>query len=393
LTVRLFSNPASVRRGELSALAIAETIAASGLSFWLAWRLGSIQHIVLASALVPFLLLRTRLSTWYAVRLWKEIEYRPSLSDKATVAMLIVAAPCIKILATAKIFIRRPIKSVRAIPANFIKEVAVVDITRPLRVFPGSEELKGKFPNLDELQDYVFGPQEIKNPQTLLRGFIVWTLFGPTVALAWAYRWALKSTAFFWLPLIWIVIQARPGTQVMDRLVLMTRSAWSKTMRAYSALVLLAFFAKLALLFGIRHFANLDWLGQLGVAATRLVAPLELPLWQVAGAANAILAWLFFFHADQHLLAQGTSEAWPEVWVRREYASLPPVPTLALRAFDPTPCRPPEIRRNPGPVEAPPASADLDHWIVHGRSSSAPGGHVRGTRFARVGCSCGLQGH
>ena len=250
--MRLFSNPASLRRGELSMLAIAETIAASCLSFWLAWRLGSIQHVVLASALVPFLLLRTRLSTWYALRSWDEIEYKSSLSHKATVAMLIVAAPCIKIVATVKIFLRRPIKSVRAIPANFIKEVAVVDITCPLRVFHGSEE------TLDELQDYVFGPQDIKSPQTLLRGLIIWTLFAPTVSLAWTYRFALKSTALLWLPLIWIVIQARPGTQVMDRLALMTRSAWSKTMRAYSAFVLLAFFAKLALLFGIWHFANLD---------------------------------------------------------------------------------------------------------------------------------------
>jgi hypothetical protein len=132
-------------------LAIAETIAASGLSFWLAWRLGSIEHIVLASALVPLLLLRTRLSTWYALRLWDEIEYRSSLSDKATVAMLIVAAPCIKILATAKIFLRRPIKSVRAIPANFMKEVAVVDIMLRPHFFPGSEELKRNFPNLDEI--------------------------------------------------------------------------------------------------------------------------------------------------------------------------------------------------------------------------------------------------
>jgi hypothetical protein len=73
LTVRLFSNPASVRRGELSALAIAETIAATGLSFWLAWRLGSIQHIVQASAVAPLLLLRTPLSTWYAIRVYKEI--------------------------------------------------------------------------------------------------------------------------------------------------------------------------------------------------------------------------------------------------------------------------------------------------------------------------------
>ena len=54
--MRLFSNPGSVRRGEPSVLAIMETVAASGLSFWLAWRLASIQHIVLASALAPFLL-------------------------------------------------------------------------------------------------------------------------------------------------------------------------------------------------------------------------------------------------------------------------------------------------------------------------------------------------
>ena len=61
-------------------------------------------------------------------------------------------------------------------------------------------------------------------------------------------------------------------------------------------------------------------LGQLGVALTRLADPLHLPLWQVAAAINALLALIFFLHADQVLLAQGTSEAWSEVWVRREYA-------------------------------------------------------------------------
>jgi hypothetical protein len=158
-----------------------------------------------------------------------------------------------------------------------------------------------------------------KGAQALLFGLIVWILFSPTVWLAWAYRLALKSTAVLWLPLIWIVVQALPRTQIMARLFVMTRSAWSKTMLVYSAFVLLAFLAKLALLFGIWHLANLEWLGPLGVAATRLAAPFELPLWQVAGALNALLAWLFFFHADQHLLAQGTTEAWPEVWLRREY--------------------------------------------------------------------------
>jgi hypothetical protein len=92
--VRLFSTPESVRRGELSMLAIAETIAASGLSFWLAWRLGSIEHIVLASAITPFLLLRTRLSTRFALHLFTEIH---SISDdwRFRLACCTVGAFCV----------------------------------------------------------------------------------------------------------------------------------------------------------------------------------------------------------------------------------------------------------------------------------------------------------
>ena len=102
-------------------------------------------------------------------------------------------------------------------------------------------------------------------------------------------------------------------------------------MLVYSGLVLLAFLAKCSLLFGIWHLANLDWLGQVGIAATRLAAPFEMPGWQVAGAVNALLALVFFFHADRHILAQGTTQAWPEVWVRREYAFFQVIQTtLAL---------------------------------------------------------------
>ena len=90
-------------------------------------------------------------------------------------------------------------------------------------------------------------------------------------------------------------------------------------MLGYSLIVIFGFILKIALLFGIWRFAKLDWLGPLGVLATRIVAPLELPLWQVASAINAGLAWAFFFRAKRHLLAKNSTEAWPEAWVAHEY--------------------------------------------------------------------------
>jgi hypothetical protein len=67
--MRLFSNRDSVRRGEVSVLAVIETIVATAISIWLAWRVGTIQYVVIASAIAPFLLLRTRLSVWYQLKL------------------------------------------------------------------------------------------------------------------------------------------------------------------------------------------------------------------------------------------------------------------------------------------------------------------------------------
>jgi hypothetical protein len=72
--MRFASNRDSVRRGEVSVLAVIETIVATGISFSLAWHFGTIQHVVIASALAPLLLLRTRRSTWYAIWLVNRFE-------------------------------------------------------------------------------------------------------------------------------------------------------------------------------------------------------------------------------------------------------------------------------------------------------------------------------
>ena len=57
--MRWVSSRESVRQGEPSVLAIVETLVATGISLWIAVRLGTVTHIVIGAGIAPFLLLRT----------------------------------------------------------------------------------------------------------------------------------------------------------------------------------------------------------------------------------------------------------------------------------------------------------------------------------------------
>jgi hypothetical protein len=110
------------------------------------------------------------------------------------------------------------------------------------------------------------------------------------------------------------------------------KDPWSKLMLGYSLIVIFFFILKIALIFGYWRL-ELDLGGQLGLA-TRIVAPLELPLWQVTSAINGVLAWAFFFRAKRHLLAKDSTEAWPEAWIQHEYVVFRGVrTTLSLYAI------------------------------------------------------------
>lgn len=314
--MRLFSNADSVRRGEVSVLAVLETIAANSVSFWIAWRFGTIKHLVIASVLLPILLLRTRLSAGFTHMLWFRIA--GYFTDKqAGIGLLLIVLPLIKIVGTVYVTVRRPIRALRAIPQNFSKNVLSIDLVFSPQMIPGIEET-----NLDtgKLHVYEFIKQAWKEEYTVYKiGFLVVGL--PITLSAFAYRWAIKSAAILWLPLIWVVVQSR-SRDIYARLTLLTRSNWARIMLAYSLLVMLTFAAKLALLLGFWRLPSLGHFGPPGIAATQLIDPVALPLWQAAAAVNAALAWTFYLHSDMHLVARGTGEAWPERWIRFEYTTV-----------------------------------------------------------------------
>jgi uncharacterized membrane protein YkgB len=349
--VPLVSSPESVRQGRLSALAVVETVVASGISLWLAWKHNTLEHIVIASALAPFLLLRPRRSTQYTVLIFEKIEDQARLWSTLFV-------PLIKIFCSTKTFLQHPLDSVLSIPGNFYKYVFVVDSFSSPQAIPGADEVDNKSSMLKEFNDiyripkFIFDNRKFARqtygdsyPFSLTMGIIFDIIsvgilstmimpLMPMMLLAFSFRIAIKSTSIIWLPLLWVIHQSRPGTKVLDRIYLNVRQPWSKLMLIYSLFVIAGFAAKVLLIVGIWKSVQLNWPGPVGELGTRLVDPLYLPLWQITSALNAIMAWGFFFRAERHLLARNSTEAWPEAWVRREYVGFQAVrTTLSLYAI------------------------------------------------------------
>lgn len=62
----------TVHRGDISVLAIVETIAATSLSLWVAIRYQTISHLVVGACVAPLLLLRTEQSVRLGLKWFRE---------------------------------------------------------------------------------------------------------------------------------------------------------------------------------------------------------------------------------------------------------------------------------------------------------------------------------
>ena len=86
--MRWVSNKESVRKGEPSVLAIAETLVAMGLALWIAVHFGTVKHVVIGACIAPFLLLRTDESAVLGIRVYRWVMDRyHELPDWAAVLL------------------------------------------------------------------------------------------------------------------------------------------------------------------------------------------------------------------------------------------------------------------------------------------------------------------
>lgn len=141
--MRLWSTPESVRKGEITVLAVAETIAAMGISLWIAWRYETVAHIAISAAIAPFLLLRTPLARRYGLVIADK--WLDSLWKRSDALLLILAAPplvslCSRIYSIFRNLLRAFKEALITFPVNWFKANFAVDFRQSPELFIGAQE-------------------------------------------------------------------------------------------------------------------------------------------------------------------------------------------------------------------------------------------------------------
>lgn len=333
--MRMVSNLTASHRGELSALAIAETVAMSGASLWVAVRYETLLHIAVAAILASLLLFRTRQSDrlcqrWSSqLETWRFRAFSPRGPWTWSYAWRNWCFPfglvAIRAAGIVASFTRRPLVHFIAIRKNWRRLALCTDFATPVEAIPGAG-----FPNRTflpygsawpltsgemwaELRSR-FRPHPAGNKPGLNRGSVrfwlgeslmvlsVGVAGGILLAPALLQRLSFKSVAVLFLPLLFVVNSdvIRPDLKVADRLKEFAQDNASRLKAAWSILMVVVVGGSLAL----QNFAaTLYTLGEehLSVVGRTLceyyVPPgglVTVKVWQLASLVNAVI-FLYMF--------------------------------------------------------------------------------------------------
>lgn len=337
--MRLRSTPESVRAGEPTVLAIAETIFAISASTWVALHYGTVRHIAIGGCVAPFLLLRTAQSRDLGWRMWVQAHDRLlkildlpllfkvlrkrrlsrlafALNCFATVAVMVLVtlAACVaRVAATMATFVVNPIDSLTAISDNWRRTVLGLDLFESPELIPG--------PDSSQSTEYLVATRPYSAVTALFRdlraifeepkvggsNFAIAVGFPTAIVIlliitipALVYRYSLKATAILWYPLLWACKSFHWEEMALDaRLRLYLRDEYQRIARACSVVTIVGMMLKLGgavtRLRAIELVQQLDGLLRgtaLSSLAHALIAPEEIPLWQVAMFVNSlVLIW------------------------------------------------------------------------------------------------------
>jgi hypothetical protein len=353
-------------------------MAAMAVSIGLAIYMQSMLHIAIGACVAPLLLLRTDESVAMGKQLFETLRPKPretSDSDVVTtkgtkkyinelirLVYLIPLSFYVRVYSTVFCSIKNPIGSIMSIRRNWIQSVFCTDIGHhPLELVPGTGKLSRvtwetyKKLLIDKTVNYGrsnitrffvgFLPFSYLVLLTcyILRisgvvfaglsmlivllplfniALILCGLFAAEISvflcvlIAFSYRFNLKSTAFLWLPLLFIPSK---DDSIEKHLKNERKSALARLSRSYSSLVIAFFIAKVFLLPQV-----IDWWNNLPTSKILnvWVMPEKLHQWHIAGAVGAglnLVGFFFFYDQAPQKLRSGT---WSETFVKNVAVSL-----------------------------------------------------------------------
>lgn len=228
--MRLHATRESCDQGEITVLALVETVLAVALLAFLSVWLETTHWLAGACLLSPLLLLRTKESEQRGLRMWSWLEKKHgALATAHAVGVLILILlaywmagwwyllllfpftgagsamgfyPMIFIIrfsAAVITVIKHPLSSLTAIPENWRRVIFATDSSIFPAIVPGGSEGVSSISMLKALWKH----DSFSTRFTLLSAFL--TLY----PLCAAYRWSLKATCVVYLPLVWLVNKAR----------------------------------------------------------------------------------------------------------------------------------------------------------------------------------------
>jgi hypothetical protein len=354
--MRLVSDLRSSNRGEITALAIVETVLSVAIYVGIAYWYDTVQHIVIAAALAPLWLLRTRGSVsrglrWYAwlnsrkygpnvqlnsvlhrlKSLWVPGGYLKRQSHfgwlllttfaiviaiqlLAIIGVLVelVLAVVIRIAATFTSAARHPLVHFIAIRKNWKRLVLATDVGTLPEWLPGSNE--DAYTRRTLIGDTVGLIHILLNREiSWLQFAIVLPLFLPALVVLYIIplllRTAIKGVSILYTPLF-LVINSDPINRTIDlgtRLVEMQHDNAAILKRAY-ALFAIASFVLTMFFSGLVIKAH-EWISPESTPVFLLLAeyyfPPTLRAWQLASAINGAmflyLSWIYAQRAARRL--------------------------------------------------------------------------------------------
>lgn len=322
--MRLHSTVDSFGKGEITWLAIIETLLATGVGFAVVIVFETYLHLLIGAGLAPLLLLRTERSVKAGIKGLKwngeafnnltDPEGRSLFVNAILLIFVSMSFPFILPLFAffsrlygiiTTIFSQSIVITVNAIPQNWKLQVLCLDFFHPPELVPGIERAEDF-----ELATFRMALSAFRKTKPwYIPLLLFWYL------PAWIYRWSLKSTAWAYSPLLFVILRTfDTSLSVGQRLKDIHISEIARFIRVFSLIFIALFIAKL-----LAFQVWADWSKVLEGWGFQpfffLIEPTIVPKWQVVFSVNALLGWVLFFFAGRQLEIIKLTENPPAGWV------------------------------------------------------------------------------
>lgn len=312
--MRFHSTPQSALDGEITILAIIETVVSVTLYIGIGLYFGTFKYLAWAVVVAPLMLFRTEASADWGLEVCERcfnglLRLGEPWGDITTGLVGPIIGAAIRIFATLYWIIQKPIQTLREMPRNWLRQSFCTDFFHPPEILP-LEAARGETKRL-------FTFAKVKNE--LQKDMIVATIVTlPILVIGYLpsllYRVSFKATATAYVPFIWVAHSTlRNPLTTKLRLERFTKGELEKVRRAISLFIVTILVAKIALVWG-------GWLEQSFIESkfpSKKLAEIFVvfgswPWWQFTLLADALLTFFLFFFADAALGRIDSPHAWKE---------------------------------------------------------------------------------